>query len=101
AKDLLAAANATHVTYNVSLPRPTLSEQPKKLHQVADIDTLLGFKGNYMIFPLTDFDNYMTWYLIHNYVDFDASGAFLSDPDQTADIDPSTVEAAMAVIKTK
>ena len=24
-----------------------------------------------MIFPLTDFDNYMTWYLIHNYVDFD------------------------------
>lgn len=101
ARELLAATNASHVTYNVSLPKPTLSEQPKKLHQVADIDTLLGFKGNYMIFPLTDFDNYMTWYLIHNYVDFDASGAFLSDPDQTADIDPSTVEAAMAVIKTK
>jgi hypothetical protein len=101
ARDLLAAANTSHITYNVSLPKPTLSEQTKKLHQVADIDTLIGFKGNYMIFPLTDFDNYMTWYLIHNYVDFDAAGAFLSDPDQTADIDPATLEAAMAGIKAK
>lgn len=101
AKDLLAAANATHVTYNVSLPKPTLSEQTRKLHQVADIDTLIGFKGNYMIFPLTDFDNYMTWYLIHNYIDFDSSGAFLADPDQDADIDPSTLESAMAAIKAR
>jgi hypothetical protein len=101
AKELLAAANATHLTYNVSLPKPTLSEQTRKLHQVADIDTLIGFKGNYMIFPLTDFDNYMTWYLIHNYIDFDSSGAFLSDPDQDADIDPSTLESAMAAIKAR
>jgi hypothetical protein len=99
ARDLLAAADASHITYNVRLPKPTLSEKTKKLHEVADIDTLIGFKGNYMIFPLTDFDNYMTWYLIHNYVDFDASGAFLSDPDKTADIDPSTLETAMATIK--
>jgi hypothetical protein len=99
ARDLLAAANASHITYNVPLPKPTLSEKTRKLHEVADIDTLIGFKGNYMIFPLTDFDNYMTWYLIHNYVDFDASGAFLSDPDQTAGIDASTLETAMAAIK--
>ncbi|MFL5864262.1 MAG: hypothetical protein ACJ780_26420 [Solirubrobacteraceae bacterium] len=101
ARDLLAAADASRMTYNVALPKPTLSEQTRKLHQVADIDTLIGFKGNYMIFPLTDFDNYMTWYLIHNYVDFDTSGAFLSDPDHTADICRPTLEAAMAGIKAK
>jgi hypothetical protein len=43
----------------------------------------------------------MTWYLIHNYIDFDASGAFLSDPDPTADMDPATLETAMAGIKAK
>ena len=92
-----------HITYNVLLPKPTLSENMiKKLHQVADIDTLMGFKGNYMIFPLTDFDNYMTWYLIHNYVDFDASGCVpVGSRPRPADIDPATLEAAMAGIKRK
>ena len=100
ARDLLAAADASHITYNVPFPKPTLSEKTRKLHEVADIDTLIGFKGNYMIFPLTDFDNYMTWYLIHNYVDFDDSGAFLSDPDHT-DIHPPNLEKAMAAIKAR
>lgn len=42
-----------------------------KLHQVVEIETLLGFKGNYMIFPLADFDNYMAWYLMQDYIHFD------------------------------
>ena len=58
-------------------PSRRLSEETRKLHQVADIDTLIGFKGNYMIFPLIDFDNYMAWYLIHNYVDFDPTSGLV------------------------
>src|SRR5260370_31674679 len=68
AKAVFSAADLTHMTVGAQLPKPSLSDDTKKLHQVADIDSLIGFKGNYMIFPLTDFDNYMAWYLIHNYV---------------------------------
>ena len=36
-------------------PPPTLDDTDVKLHQVADLDNLLGFKGNYMIFPHGEF----------------------------------------------
>src|SRR5205085_2598933 len=60
---VLSSADAKHRKINAILPKPTLSNNTKKLHQIADIDQLLGFKGNYMMFPLTDFNNYMAWYL--------------------------------------
>ena len=35
-----------------------------------------------MIFPLVDFNNYMAWYLIHNYIHLDpTAGLMVSDPD--------------------
>ena len=61
---VLSAADTSNQTIRTNLPKPTLSNDTKKLHQIADIDQLLGFKGNYMMFPLTDFNNYMAWYLI-------------------------------------
>src|SRR5262249_52156643 len=45
----LSAFNEVDPTYSVPFPAPTLNSQTMKLHQVADIDSLLGFKGNYMI----------------------------------------------------
>lgn len=97
----LLATDKTRLTVNVDFPKPTLSVKTKKLHQVAAVDNLIGFKGNYMIFPLIDFDNYMAWYLIHNYINFDAAGPFLSDPDPDADIDAGTLETAMEAIQAR
>jgi len=101
-KVFLAAADTSSMTYTVRFPTPTLSNDTKKLHQVADIDNLIGFKGNYMIFPLTDFDNYMVWYLIHNFIDFDdTAGPFVSDPDPHADIGVDCLKTAMENINAK
>jgi hypothetical protein len=99
AKAVFYTADPNHVSVSATLPKPALSDDTKKLHQVADIDTLIGFKGNYMIFPLIDFDNYMAWYLIHNYVELDpTAGLVVSDPDPNSDWTPAGLEAAMKAI---
>jgi hypothetical protein len=99
AKALLSAADTSHTTANVKLTKPTLSNITKKLHQVADVDNLIGFKGNYMIFPLVDFNNYMAWYLIHNYIHLDpTAGLMVSDPDPLADTSPDDLETALQAI---
>ncbi len=67
----MAAIDVSHRTIDVALPPPTLRDHPLKLHQVADLETLLGFKGNYMIFPITNFDNYMVWFMMQNYIHVD------------------------------
>jgi hypothetical protein len=97
-KDGLALADPSQSTYEIRLPPGTLLSGTRKLHQVADIDNLLGFKGNYMIFPMTNFD-YMTWYLMHEYIDIDATnGVTAQDPDPGADLTIPALTAAMASI---
>lgn len=54
----------------------------KQLVEIADLDTLLGFKGNYMIFPLKE-HNALTEFMAAPYID-DAFGAM--DPDQLSNI---------------
>jgi hypothetical protein len=97
---VLSAADTNNRTIKTNLPKPTLSNDTKKLHQIADIDQLLGFKGNYMMFPLTDFNNYMTWYLIQNHIHLDpTAGLVFSDPDPDADIPtPDKLEEALKAI---
>ena len=52
-----------------------------------------------MIFPLVDFNNYMAWYLIHNYIHLDpTAGLMVSDPDPLADTSPDDLETAMKAI---
>ncbi len=53
----------------------------ENLSQVADITNLLGFFGNYMIFPLRE-ENYLTLLLLGEYI-LDATGN-LTDPDWLA-----------------
>jgi len=99
ANTILAAADKSRTTTNVNLAKPTFSNTTKKLHQVADVDNLIGFKGNYMIFPLVDFNNYMAWYLIHDYIYLDpTAGLMVSDPDPLADTSPDDLEAALQAI---
>lgn len=54
----------------------------KELVEVADLDTMLGFKGNYMIFPLKE-HNAITELMAAPYID-EAFGAM--DPDQLSNI---------------
>jgi hypothetical protein len=54
----------------------------KQLVEVADLDTVLGFKGNYMIFPLKE-HNALTSFMAAPYVD-EAFGAM--DPDQLSNV---------------
>ena len=90
----LGRIDASYDTMHVNFPVPTPSDSTKKLYQVADIENLMGFKGNYMIFPMVDFD-YMTWFLMHNYISVDpATGVIAQDPDQMADL---TIEQLTAV----
>jgi hypothetical protein len=100
--NLLARMSAGDDIYEVTFEKPSLSDEPKKLHQVADIDNLIGFKGNYMIFPIVDFDNYMLWYLMQSYIAFDpAAGVVVSDPDPYADLTVADLEAAMQQVHSK
>lgn len=85
---------------DVNLPPPSLlpEEETAKLHQVADLETLIGFKGNYMIFPLTDF-NYMTWFLVHQYISLDElTGVTAKDPHEVGSLDIPKLQAMMASI---
>ena len=79
--------------------QPGIDLSSMRLHQVADIETLLGFKGNYMIFPLVNFDNYIVWYLMQHYIHFDDSaGVIAADPDPTTDMTLDQLKAAMVAI---
>ncbi|WP_342304868.1 hypothetical protein [Methanolobus sp. ZRKC5] len=52
----------------------------KSLIEVADLDNLLGYKGNYMIFPLKR-NNPVTLYMMQDYMDLQET-AQLWDPDE-------------------
>jgi hypothetical protein len=56
---------------------PVINVQTKTLAEVADLDDLLGFKGNYMIFPLRK-SNVLTDFMMAPYVDSEFG---LLDPD--------------------
>jgi hypothetical protein len=87
-----ALANVTHLkthSYNFATT-PDLLLPPEKaegtletvpLYQVADIDGLLGFRANYMIFPMKQ-SNAITDFMMEPYVE-QAAGAFgITDPDE-------------------
>jgi hypothetical protein len=61
----------------ITIPMPNIPSTTRKLVEIADLDNLLGFKGNYMIFPLKE-QCYLTNFMMQEYVD-DYLGA--RDPD--------------------
>ena len=64
------------VEVKLQAPKAILTEG-KTLGEVADLDKLLGFKGNYMVFPAAQ-PNYMHAFMMQDYV---ASDGSLKDPD--------------------
>jgi hypothetical protein len=97
----LAMVDTQRTNIGVTFPAPRLLPATRRLHQIADIDNLLGFKGNYMIFPLVDFD-YLTWFQMQNYLHLDdVSGITASDPDPDSDLTVDELKAMMADILAK
>jgi hypothetical protein len=63
------------------LTMPPMVPTYKNLFEVADLDNLLGYKGNYMIFPLKE-HNPLTSYMSQDYID---SILGVKDPDEFAE----------------
>jgi hypothetical protein len=98
-EEAIEAIDESHTPIAVRFPAPTLYAEPTKLHQVADIENLIGFKGNYMIFPMTNF-NYMTWFMMQDYIHMDTTtGVTAEDPDPQADVSLDQLKAALAAIR--
>jgi hypothetical protein len=81
AVDVYVSTNPlTSGTFTVQLPMPPVSFPTQKLYQVADLDNLLGYKGNYMIFALTK-NNYLTLHMMQDYLDI-GNEVTVRDPDE-------------------
>lgn len=72
----------TKLELNVALA-PDVKIGYRKLVEVADLDSPLGYKGNYAIFPLVK-SNLITTFMMQDYVDIDEV-AYLHDPDGLGD----------------
>ncbi|MCI0714507.1 MAG: hypothetical protein L0154_30415 [Chloroflexi bacterium] len=72
-------ADATTSVGVVTIP-DQVQVTDKSLVEVADLDNLLGYKGNYMIFPLKK-NNGITLYMMQDYIEIDEV-AHLHDPDE-------------------
>jgi hypothetical protein len=66
--------------YLVSLPMPDVTVTKKKLVEVADLDNVLAYKGNYMVFALKE-NNYITLHMMQDYVEV-GEELGLRDPDE-------------------
>ncbi|WP_237057904.1 hypothetical protein [Microbulbifer sediminum] len=65
----------------IKCPLPRMGEE-RPLYEVADVDNLLGFKGNYAIFPMRE-SNALTTYMMQGYLD-DEQG--VRDPDHVGEL---------------
>ena len=68
-------------SYTVTLPKLVLDVKIRKLSEIADIDNVLAYKGNYMVFALKE-NNYLTWQMMQDYVQV-GDELLLHDPDQS------------------
>ena len=62
------------------LPMPDVTVTRKKLVDVADLDNVLAYKGNYMVFALKE-NNYITLHMMQDYLDV-GEELQLRDPDE-------------------
>ena len=69
--------NAT--VQHLDIPQMVTDQYFTTLKEIADLDHLLGYKGNYMIFPLTA-EHPLTTYMMQDYLDEHGQ---IRDPDQS------------------
>jgi hypothetical protein len=66
----------------VSLEIPPFTIEKKKLVEIADLDTVLGYKGNYAIYALNE-NNFVTLNMMQDYLEV-SDAVKLRDPDDFA-----------------
>jgi hypothetical protein len=71
-------------------------QQTKPLAEIADLDNPLGYKGNYMMFPLVDTENVLAKYMMVPYADR-ASG--IHDPDQPGNLTRAELDQYVCCLK--
>jgi hypothetical protein len=72
-----------HDTSIAVLPVPKYKVEMRKLTEVADLDNVLAYKGNYMVFALKD-NNYLTLHMMQDYLDV-GDELLIRDPDEPGD----------------
>jgi hypothetical protein len=70
---------------SASLPLPDATVPRRKLVDVANLDQVLGYKGNYMIFALKE-NNYLTLHMMQDYLEV-GDTLTLRDPDEFTELD--------------
>jgi len=78
------------VVVDSSLPAPVVNGSRVQLVEVADLDNPLGYKGNYIIFPMKG-ECYLTTYMLTEYID---NYLGLHDPDGSDDFDAEAFDEA-------
>jgi len=73
-------------------------QETEPLSEIADLDNPLGYKGNYMMFPLVDPENVLAKYMMVPYADR-ASG--IHDPDQPGNLTRAELDAYVCCLKKK
>jgi hypothetical protein len=79
----LRALLGSEETVVSNLPMPSVTVDKKKLVEVADLDNVLAYKGNYMVFALKE-NNYITLHMMQDYLDV-GEELLLRDPDELGD----------------
>ncbi|MFK7785417.1 MAG: hypothetical protein AB8B56_09890 [Crocinitomicaceae bacterium] len=82
----------------VDLPLSDITRSERSLVDVADLDNLLGFKGNYAIFPVKE-PNYIHLHMMKDYIDTQTGG--LTDPDEFANVTTQELIDYLKCIRTK
>ncbi len=83
--------NAPSISGRIEMPAAKLGEK-RKLHQVADLDQILGFRGNYVVFRLKE-SNALTDFMLQDYMD---TGFGIGDPDLSVLVPTSEEALALA-----
>ncbi|MGJ8624077.1 MAG: hypothetical protein ACSHW1_15055 [Yoonia sp.] len=81
-------------------PTETSAVETVPLHQVADIDDLMGFRANYMIFPMKK-ANALTDFMMEPYVERAAGGFGITDPDEYGNMNLSDFLDYICCLKEK
>ena len=72
-------------SYQAAFPVKLSKVETKQMNEIADLDTVLGYKGNYAIYPLTE-NNFVTLSMMLDYLEYSDDDVIkLRDPDPFGD----------------
>ena len=86
-------------TVLAKLPIPPVKLKMKKLVEVANLDNVLAYKGNYMVFELKE-NNYITTHMMQDYIDVDEE-LVLRDPDELGNLSVDELQELAACMHRK